>query len=223
MKGWFLTVAIGGMLVAGTVAAQTAGKPAQTAPKPATPTQTKPATPAPTAPVAPPTSTQPPRPFPEGAKIAYVDVQQIASESSEGKAARAKIDELSTRKTQELQTKQKAITDAQNKLNAGGSVMSDAARDQAEKDIERLQKDYQRTQQDAQEEVQSLTRDLQNDFQRKLLPLIGQVAAEKGLHMVFSAADSGLVWADTGLNITPDVIKRLNAGGGAPAAGTPKQ
>jgi outer membrane protein len=218
---WMMTAAIGGMLMAGTVSAQTAAKPAQTAPRPATPTQTapKPATPAPTTPA--PQTTQPPRPFPEGAKIAYVDVQQIASESTEGKAARTKIDELSTRKTQELQTKQKQIQDAQAKLNAGSTVMSDAARDQAEKELERLQRDYQRAQQDAQEEVQSLTRDLQNDFQRKLLPLIGQVAAEKGLHMVFSAADSGLVWADTGLNITPDVIKRLNSGGGATAA-TPK-
>jgi len=208
MKARFVTAASSGLLLmAASVFAQTPAKPA---PKPATPTQTAPAAPA---------AAQPPRPFPEGAKIAYVDVQQIASESSEGKAARTKIDELSTKKTQDLQQRQKAIQDAQQKLNTGGSVMSDTARDQAEKDIERLQRDYQRAQQDAQEEVQSLTRDLQNDFQRKLLPLIGQVAAEKGLHMVFSAADSGLVWADPGLNITPDVIKRLNTfAATAPAA-----
>jgi outer membrane protein len=220
MKAWFVTAAIGSVLMAVSVSAQTATKPA---PKPATPTQTTPAAPKPATPAAPPAaqSAQPPKPFPEGAKIAYVDVQQIASESAEGKAARAKIDDLSNKRTQELQEKQKAIQAAQQKLNTGGTVMSDAARDQVEKDIERLQKDYQRTQQDAQEEVASLTRDLQTDFQRKLLPLIGQVAAEKGLQMVFSAGDSGLVWADTGLNITPDVIKRLNAGGSTAAA--PKQ
>ncbi len=210
MKAWLVTVALGGVLVAGSVYAQTATKPA---PKPATP-QTPPATTAP----APAVSAQPPKPFPEGAKIAYVDVQQIASESTEGKAARTKIDELTTKKQQELQAKQKAISDAQNKLNTGGTVMSEAARDTAEKEIERLQKDYQRAQQDAQEEVQGLTRDLQTEFQRKLLPLIGQVAAEKGLQMVFSAGDSGLVWADTGLNITPDVIKRLDGGAGAATA-----
>jgi outer membrane protein len=214
MKARFVTAATSGLLLmAASVFAQTAPKPAT--PKPATPTQTAPATPAPAA--------QPPRPFPEGAKVAYVDVQMIASESSEGKAARSKIDDLSTKKTQDLQQKQKAIQDAQAKLNTGGSVMSDAARDQAEKDIERLQRDYQRAQQDAQEEVQSLTRDLQNDFQRKLLPLIAQVANEKGLHMVFSMADSGLVWAEPGLNITPDVIKRLNSAGGTAPATAPKE
>jgi outer membrane protein len=206
MKAWFLTAAMSGLLTASTVSAQTTPKPA---PKPATPTQTAPATPAPAA--------QPPQPFPEGAKVAYVDVQQIASESSEGKSARQKIEDLSTKKTQELQTKQKAIQDLQQKLQTGGSVMSDAARDQAEKDIERQNKELQRLQQDAQEEVQALTRDLQNEFQRKLLPLIGQVAAEKGLQMVFSAADSGIVWANPGLNITPDVVKRLNAPGAATA------
>ncbi len=219
MKAWFVTAAIGSLLVAVSVSAQTATKPA---PKPTTPTQTPPTTaPRPATPAQPALSAQPPRPFPEGAKIAYVDVQQIATESGEGKAARAKIDDLSNKKTQELQDKQKAIQAAQQKLNTGGTVMSDTARDQAEKDIERLQKDYQRAQQDAQEEVTTLTRDLQNDFQRKLLPLIGQVASEKGLYMVFSAGDSGLVWADTGLNITPDVIKRLNGGGSAATA--PKQ
>jgi outer membrane protein len=208
MKAWFVTAVVGGVLTASSVYAQT--KPATPAPKPAAPAAAAPAAP------------QPPRPFPEGAKVAYVDVQQIASESSEGKAARTRIEELSNKKTQDLQTRQKAIQDAQAKLNAGGTVMSDAARDQAEKDIERQQRDYQRAQQDAQEEVQSLTRDLQNEFQRKLLPLIGQVAAEKGLHMVFSVADSGLVWADPGLNITPDVVKRLNTPGGAGAATAPK-
>lgn len=219
MKAWFVTAAIGSVLVASVVSAQTTTKPA---PKPATPTQTTPTTPPrPALPAQPQPPAQPPRPFPEGAKIAYVDVQLIATESSEGKTARAKIDDLSNKKTQELQDKQKAIQAAQQKLNTGGTVMSDAARDQVEKDIERLQKDYQRAQQDAQEEVQTLTRDLQNDFQRKLLPLIGQVAAEKGLQMVFSAGDSGLVWADTGLNITADVIKRLNSGGSTATA--PKQ
>src|SRR5262245_45169133 len=99
MKAWFVTAVVGGVLTATTVFAQTPPKPAAPAPKPATPAPTQPAAAAP----------QPPRPFPEGAKIAYVDVQQIASESSEGKSARTKIEELSNKKTQELQAKQKAI------------------------------------------------------------------------------------------------------------------
>jgi outer membrane protein len=200
MKALLVMVGLGGVLVAGTVNAQTAGQ------KPATPPPAAPAAPAAAAP-------QPPRPFPEGAKIAYVDVQAVASTSSEGKAARTRIDAMQTKKLAELQDKQKSLQAAQQKLQTGGSVMNDSARDAAEKDIERLNRDLQRAQQDAQEELQVLQRDLQMEFQRKLLPLIAKVAAEKGVHMVFSYGDSGLLWAEPALDLTADVIKRIDSGG----------
>lgn len=209
MKALLATVALGGSLVAGPVFGQTPA---------ATPKPTTPAAPAVTQPASP----QPPRPFPEGAKVAWVDVQYIASESTEGKAARTRIQALQQTKTNDLQTKQKALEAVQQKLQAGGSVMSEAARDTATKEVERLTRDFQRAQQDAQEEIQTLTRDLQDEFQKKLLPLIGEVGAAKGLHMVFSGYDSGLLWADPGLNITQDVIKRLDTGGTAPAAAPKK-
>jgi outer membrane protein len=206
MKALLVTVALGGTLMAGPVFAQASA--GQAAPKPATPAVQQPAA----------ATAQPPRPFPEGAKMAWVDVQSIASESSEGKAARVKIQALQTQRTTELQAKQKALEAAQAKLQSGGSVMSDSARDSATKDVEKLNRDFQRAQQDAQEEIQALTRDLQDEFQKKLLPLIGEVAAAKGLHMVFSGYDSGLLWADPGLNITAEVIKRLDTGATASAA-----
>jgi Skp family chaperone for outer membrane proteins len=43
------------------------------------------------------------------------------------------------------------------------------------------------------------------------------VSEAKGIHMLFSAGDSGIVWADTGLDITNDVIKQFDAGTAAPA------
>jgi hypothetical protein len=43
-----------------------------------------------------------PRPFPEGAKIAYVNIQRIASESAEGRAATAKVKALNDKKVSEL-------------------------------------------------------------------------------------------------------------------------
>jgi Skp family chaperone for outer membrane proteins len=43
------------------------------------------------------------------------------------------------------------------------------------------------------------------------------VRKEKGLHFVFNAQESGLVAADPGLDITADVIKKLDSV--KPAAG----
>ena len=183
---------------------------AQTPPTtPAPPATQKPAEQPPAAP--PPSAAGAPRPFPEGAKVAYIDLQYIASNSAEGKAATAKIQEYAKKKTAELEGKQKALEAARQKLLQGGTVLSDSARSQMEKEIEKMARELQYAQQEAQSEQQSLTQDLQNDFQTRLNPIIDQVANEKGLHLVLSIADSGAVWVNTGLNISAEVMKRLDS------------
>jgi outer membrane protein len=172
--------------------------------------QKPPATPA--APAAQPT---PPKPFPEGAKIAFIDPQVIASGSVEGKAATARIQELTKKKTAEIQQKQKQAQDLQTKLQQGGTVLSDAARGQAEKDLQRLQRELQGMQEDANAEVQELQQQLQADFLTKLNPIIDQVATEKGLHLIFST-ESGILWGFSGLDLSQEVIKRFDAAAKTP-------
>jgi Skp family chaperone for outer membrane proteins len=177
------------------------------------PVQNPPAAQVPAAPAQPPAASaaQAPQPFPEGAKIAYIDLQYIASNSVEGKGATGKIQEFAKKKTAELEGKQKALEAARNKLLQGGTVLSDQARGQMEKDVDKMARELQFAQQEAQSEQTQLTQDLQADFQTRLNPIIDQVAKEKGLHFVLSIADSGAVWANVGLNISAEVMKRLDA------------
>jgi outer membrane protein len=216
-------VAAGVLFAAATALAQTppAGQqpaapsqPAPAAQQPAAPAQT-PAAPAP----------RPPQPFPEGAKIAYVNIQAIASNSAEGKAARTKIDDLTRQKQTELGEKNKQLQALQTKLQQGGTVLNDSARSGLEKDIEKLQREIQFFQQDAQSEIQDLTGKLQTDFQDKLNPVLEQVSKEKGLLMLFDVQNSGAVWADGGLDLTAAVIKRFDAAhpGTAAAPAAPKK
>jgi outer membrane protein len=168
-------------------------------------------------PATPPAATQPappaPRPFPEGAKIAYIDLQRIAQASAEGKAAAIKIQEYEKKKLGEIQEKNKALEDMRKKLEQGGTVLSEAARAQTEKDIDRNTRELQFLQQSAQAERDQLERELNGEFQRKLNPIIEAVAKEKGLQMLFSIRDNGAVWADTGLDLSDEVIKRFDAMG----------
>jgi Skp family chaperone for outer membrane proteins len=152
-----------------------------------------------------------PRPFPEGTKFALIDIQRVAGESTEGKASTAKVQALNQQKVAQLNDLNKKLQADQAKLQQQTSVMSDAARGQLERDIEKQQKDIQRFTQDAQEEVQQLQQDLQNGFQSRLLPVIQQVVSERGLQILFSRNDSGIVWGDSALDITADVIKRFDA------------
>jgi len=209
LQKMFAIAALALALTAGPALAQAppTAKPAGETQKPAPPATQKPADAAPAAPPA------APKPFPEGAKIAYIDLQYIASNSSEGKAATSKIQEFTKKKTAELEGKSKALEAARSKLLQGGTVLSENARGQMEKEIDKMARELQYAQQEAQSEQQSLTTELQNDFQTRLNPIIDQVANEKGLHYVLSIADSGVVWVNTGLNISAEVMKRLDAAG----------
>jgi Skp family chaperone for outer membrane proteins len=120
-------------------------------------------------------------PFPAGAKIAFVNIQAIVATSVEGKADSAKVDALVKKKQGEAPANQKTPQDAQ------------------------------RFQQQAQQEVQQLQAQLQDDFQKKLFPILQQMAQEKHLSMLLSAQDAGLVWAEPGLDLTAEAIKRFDA------------
>ena len=156
-----------------------------------------------------------------GGKFAFINIQRVASESSEGKASTAKVQALNQQKVQQLNEMNKKLQADQQKLQTQSSVMSDAARGQLERDVERQQKEIQRFTQDAQDEVQNLQQDLQNGFQQKLLPIIQKVVSEHNVDILFSANDAGIVWANPALDLTGDVIKRFDTSApattGAPA------
>jgi outer membrane protein len=174
--------------------------------------QAKPAQPAaPTTP--PPQATpppQPPAPFPAGAKIAFFNPQAVFQASSDGKAAVGRVNALIQKKQKEAEDKAKLLQGNQQKLQTSGSVMNEAARSQLEKEIEKQTKDAERFQQDAQAEVQELQQEVQGEFVKKLQPIIEQLANEKGLHLLFNAGDAGLAWAAPGLDLTSEVIKKLD-------------
>ena len=189
---------------------------AQTQPKPpaapAAPAQPRPAAPAaaPRPAAAQPQAAQPVMAFPEGAKVAFIDVQRIIAESAEGKSATLKVKLLNDKKVAELNEKNKALQADQQKLQSA-ALLSPSAQEDLQKRIERQDKDIQRTTEDAQKELQDLQQTLQADFQRKLSPAIQDVAVDRGIQMVFAVGDAGLAWAYPGLDITPDVIKRFDA------------
>lgn len=199
-------------------------KPAAPTPAPAT---QKPAAPAPAPGTQKPAPAPAPAPAPlakfqDGFKYAYVRMDVIAAQSADGRAAADRLKGEQEKRQRDLQDKNKNLQAMQQKLDQGGSVLSDAARSQLQSDIERTQRDLQRASEDAQEELQKLAQQVEDDFTRKVLPMVDKVAKEKQVHFVFNAGQSGLVWADPGMDLTSDVIAAMNLGGGAkPAAPAP--
>jgi outer membrane protein len=202
MRGFAIIASLALVLSAAPTSAQT--PPAQQPPA-------KPPAQAP-AQAAPAPAPQPPAPFPQGAKFAFVNFQRVVAESVDGKSSTARVNALIAKKQTEGTDKQKKLQADQQKLQTTGSVMSEAARSQLEKDVERETVEGQRFQQDAQAEVQELQNELEADFIKRVTPVLAQVAADKGLQILFNAQQAGFAWIDPGLDLTTDVIKKLDAG-----------
>ncbi|HVH25856.1 MAG TPA: OmpH family outer membrane protein [Vicinamibacterales bacterium] len=180
-----------------------------------------PVSPPPAQPAVPAPAAQPPAAFPQGAKIAIVNLQQIAQLSVEGKTSTAKVQALIAKKQAEAAAKAKQLQDNQTKLTQGGTLLNDAARGQLEKEIEKLQVEADRFQQDAQAEITELQMQLQGEFQQKLFPVLNEMVKEKGLHLLLSAADSGVIAGDPGIDLTAEAIKRFDSATSKPAAAPP--
>jgi outer membrane protein len=199
MKALVVVVALSVVLAASPVFAQ-APPAAQPPPKPV-----------PTAPAPAPAQPPAPKPFPQGAKVAYVVLQRIANESADGRVATTRIQALQQKKAAELNERNKQLTGMQQKLEKEGSVMNASVAAELQKNIEKANVEVQRFTQDAQAEVQELQQQLQQEFQQRLEPVLAQVANDMGLQFVFNGPDAGLVWADSALDISAEVIKKLDS------------
>ncbi|HET9372033.1 MAG TPA: OmpH family outer membrane protein [Vicinamibacterales bacterium] len=192
---------------------------AQTTPPPTTqppPTQTPP-------PQTPPAGQKPPAlptppvpvPFPDGAKVAFISLQAIVSQSDLGKAGSKELQALTEAKQQQVSAKQKEVQGIQQKMQAQQTVMSAEAAANMNRELDRLQRELQFLQQQAQADIQSKNQELLESFTQKVLPIVEKIREDMGLWVIFAVQEDGggLAVAAThkGLDLSMEVVKRLNA------------
>ena len=203
---WFASVLM--ILTSAAASAQQTTPPPTTTPPPA---QTPPLLPKPPgtqtpAPTPPPVAV----PFPADSKIAFVNMQALLSESKLGKAGLVQMKTLTDKQQADLNDKNKAIQALQQKIQTQSAVVTPETRNQWSSDLEKAQRDLQYSQNEAQAQVEELNQRLLGDFQEKVLPIIEALAKEKGLYAIFGAAESGAAYVHPGVDLTLELVKRLD-------------
>ncbi len=148
-------------------------------------------------------------------RLAYFSPQRAFSESAEGKAAIARLTALQAEKARSIEEKNKALQAQQQALEQTASILGEPARNQRAKEVEKFQIDVQRFIQDAQAELTGVQRDMESAFLAKLKPVVEQAAKERSLQLVFNLDEGTIAWADLSLDITAEVVKRLDQPSGA--------
>jgi outer membrane protein len=154
--------------------------------------------------------------FPEGARIAFVNLQYVFSATREGKTAATELQALQHKKNADITAKTKEVEALQQKLSQTGAALNDEARGRLERDVARAKVDFQRLVEDSEGEVQELQQQFHRAFSRKLFPVIGEVAKARDLWAVFNIGEANLIWHQSALDISDEIVARLDTPAKAP-------
>jgi outer membrane protein len=157
-------------------------------------------------------ATRPAAPAPARAiKVAVIDTERIMINSAAGKKALADLkrlqeqSEASLRKrAEELKALQKQITDG--RLTFSQDKLAQLAKQYEDKEIA-----VRRLQDDAARELNKRKDDALAVIDASIMPVINRAGKELGYTLIFRKFESGLIFADESVDLTGEIIRRLDA------------
>jgi outer membrane protein len=146
-------------------------------------------------------------------KVAVVDFEKALVESVEGKKSSDRFNATLQAKQADGEKRQKELEDAQRKLQTQERTLSEVAKANLQKDIDRRTTEMQRFNEDSQKELQSMRDELLRPIAEKASALLNQLAAEKGYTLVvdISNPQNNVVWFNPQNDITAELTKRIDA------------
>ena len=151
-------------------------------------------------------------------KIAVINVDRLVQESALGKEAFARVKKLNDQKKEEADKLAKELRDMEQKLADQGASMTDDKRDQLQKQYQEKAIAFKRFNDDAQRVLEDSQKKELEQLEKRVLPVIQQVGREKGYTLIFNKFNAGLVFADDGVDVTDEVLKRFNTTVAVPEA-----
>jgi Skp family chaperone for outer membrane proteins len=145
-----------------------------------------------------------------GGDIAFISAQRILTESVEAKAGNGRLEALRQKKAAELAVKQKGLEAKHQELVQLGGVFSASKRARVRAEEEQLRADAKHAAEQAQAEFQALQRQVQGDLSKHLGVVVAQFAKERRYRLVLNS-DTAVVWAAPLMDITAEVLAKLNA------------
>jgi outer membrane protein len=143
--------------------------------------------------------------------IGYVDMQRVILESKQGKAAQSALEKKYEAPQKQLGEEEQAIRQIQQKTSRDAALMSQAELDKRSAELQgRIQK-FQQQALATQEELGKDKAKLGGNIVKAANEIIAKLAEERKLSAVFERSASGLLYIQDGLNLTDEVVKRLNA------------
>lgn len=152
-----------------------------------------------------------PASFAQGApKLAVINVVRVLEESDAGKLGIEALKALQKQKTDERSVITDQVQELRSRIAEGQFSLTGEKLSELKKELEDKVIELQRFNDDANRELQKRQEKMLFEIQGKVMPIINAVGREGGYAMIFNKFESGLVYADEAIDITAEVMTRLN-------------
>lgn len=144
-------------------------------------------------------------------RIAFFSPSRAFAESTDGKAATARLTALEADRAKVAQDKEAALEKLERSLEQTTAVLSEAAHGVRAKELEKFRLDTQRFIEDARAELMGVRRDAESAFLVKLRPAIERVVKDNGIQLLFNFDSGVLAWGDPSLDVTGQILKYVES------------
>jgi outer membrane protein len=152
-------------------------------------------------------------------KVGVIQIQAALASTKDGQAAAAELETRLGPRRKELEKQQADIKDSQDKLQRNGNTLSQAAKDDLTRNIDRKTTQLNRDTQDAQAELDEETQRLIRELSDKMMPVIDKYAQEHGFSVILDVSNpqTPVIYASNTVDITKDIIELYDKTAPAPA------
>jgi outer membrane protein len=144
-------------------------------------------------------------------KVAVIDVNRIMTDSARGKAVIEGIDKMQADRTAQLKTLNDELVEMQKRFQEGRLSLAEDKLAELQAQIEDRNRNFQRAREDAERDIQKRRADEIEKVEAAVFPIINAIGKEGGYTLIFNKFQSGLVYAEDAIDITEQVIQKLDA------------
>jgi len=138
--------------------------------------------------------------------VAYVSAQRIGTDTVEGRAGVARVNNLQRERSDDLRQKQQVLDATRSQLRLAQAD----AREKLQVQERQQRTELERAAARAQADIQAIQRQVNADLLAKVKATVAELAPARNIQVVLNS-EAALVWAAPSLDLTDSVVAKMNS------------
>lgn len=143
--------------------------------------------------------------------IGYVDVRKVVMESKTGKRSRVEFEKMVKEKEGTLTKEEEKLKAMQQSFQKEQLLMTEDQKQAKQKAFQEKADAFQKMVKDAKQEIGKKDSEYTARTLSEIRDIVAALAKEMKLSIVLEASESGLLYAEDGMDLTPKVLERYDA------------